>query len=258
MVDYSCKHYQIKCAKDRKIVEDLKNDAEILLKNAQSVAKNAAFGNIGDIKYTLRTDIPNGGFWCDGSTKTQEDLPDVYNMLLQNKLNVIDIENYDNLIASKGSCGFFGLDTANKSFRLPLLQDVYIKAGQEAEVFGAESLPNITGTWDCDGLTDVSYGENVKVSGALYSFTSTQSNNADGFGSGKSAAIGIDASLSSSTYQDGAKVNPDYVKYRAYIILYTTEKELSLVNWKTELTRYTEKLKEDLLAFGTTTITYWE
>lgn len=238
---YSAKHYQTKCAEDRKIVENLKNDAEILLKNAQSVAKNATFGNIGDIKYTLRTDIPNGGFWCDGSIKTQEDLPDVYNMLLQNKLNVIDIEIYNNLIASKGSCGSFGLDIANKSFRLPLLQDVYIKAGQEIDEFGAESLPNITGTWDCDGLSDISYGEKVKVSGALYSFTSTQSHNADGFSDGKGASIGIDASRSSSTYQNGAKVNPDHVKYRAYIILYAAEKEMSIVNWTNQLEKKTNE-----------------
>lgn len=251
---FSAYHYACKTKADREAVEDLKNDAEILLENAQSIAKNATFGNIGDIKYTLRTDIPNGGFWCDGAIFDNQDLEQVYQMLVEGKLQSLPMAEYDATVTENGSCGFFGLDAENKRFKVPLLNDVYLKAGQEAEVFGAESLPNIRGEF----IANVGYS----LQGASGAFSEGTLENATSFANSSTNKVKqtylLDASRVSSTYQDEAKVNPDYVKYRAYIILYTTEKELSLVNWSNELTRLAETLKEELLSFGATTITYWE
>ena len=220
-----------------------------LYKGNKVIAGSRSYiGNIGDIKYTTRVDLPFGGSWCDGSIKLKTQFPTVYQMLIDGKLQALDIATYESALNLNGSCGFFGLDTATESFRVPSLNDVYIKAGQVADEFGAESLPNIRGS-------DLRGGQDNGGGGAFVRDRTGQSNGgANNYG----ADYSFDASCWSSVYQDGAKVNPDHVKYRAYIILFSGEKELSLVNWTKELQNYTENLKKELIAFGTTTITYWD
>ena len=235
---------------------ETKNLIDESVEQAEKISDKVVYGNIGDIKYTARTDTPAGGFWCDGSTFDKQDLEQVYQMLVEGKLQSLPMDEYSTVVTENGSCGFFGLDTENKKFRVPLLNDVYLKAGQEAEVFGAESLPNIKGQLQ----SEVNFVKSDGVDGP-FSFNETYNYT---IGVQNSALYDLkrellfDASRASSAYQDGAKVNPDHVKYRAYVILYLAEKELSIVNWANELTRFTETLKEELVAFGTTTITYWE
>ena len=238
---YSAFHYQTKCAETLNSVINYANIVTELLNDAKNTAKSAAFGNIGDIKYTIRKDVPNGGFWCDGSVKTKQDLPNIYQMLLDNKFQYVTITEYEQILEEKGSCGFFGLDITNECFKLPLLSDIFIKTGQEAEVFGAESLPNITGSFmtGVDGFTSFtgafsSTSDSSKTDYGRVSATSTKQ------------TISFNASRNSSTYQNEAKVNPDYVKYRAYIILFFTEKELSIVNWTNELQQKTNSCIEQI------------
>lgn len=251
---YSAKHYQTKCAETLDSVINYANIATELLNDAKNTAKSAAFGNIGDIKYTIRKDVPNGGFWCDGSIKTKQDLPNIYQMLLDNKFQYVTITEYEQILTEKGSCGFFGLDIANECFKLPLLNDIFIKTGQEAEVFGAESLPNITGNirivndynFDNTSIDGVINGAfEVKEFPALTGATINQNTTVTNDGIWN---VSINASRSSSTYQDEAKVNPDYVKYRAYIILFFTEKEMSIVNWTNALQQKTDQCIEQIEA----------
>ena len=79
--------------------EVLQQSAETV-KNAQKAQEAAdealkyvvlsSFGNIGDIKYTTRTDVPNGGAWCDGTEYTKDAFPDIYQMLVDGKISSID------------------------------------------------------------------------------------------------------------------------------------------------------------------------
>ena len=189
----------------------------------EAIAELASFGNIGDIKYTSRTDVPNGGAWCNGALYTKAQFPDVYQMLVDGKLQSTTISAFDSSVSANGSCGFFGLDTANERFKVPMLKDVYLKAGQAGEMFGAESLPNISGsiTWTnmfCNGV--------ASQTGALAGTSNTVRRHNDG-GSTSGGGIDFNASRSSSTYQDGAKVNPDHVTYRAYVVLYASAAEAS-------------------------------
>ena len=191
----------------------------------QQLASNTfSAGNIGDVKYTSRTDAPNGGAWCDGALYTKAQFPDVYQMLVAGKLQSITVSAFDSSVSSNGSCGFFGLDTANERFKVPLLKDVYIKAGQAGEMFGAESLPNIKGLLTLAGTLPVaSATETSSATGAFYGDgkDTAQKHDASTFiaGAGK---FGFNASRSSSTYKDGAKVQPDHVTYRAYVVLYSS------------------------------------
>lgn len=208
---FSAYHYACKTKADREAIEEI-------APKVLEAADKAAFGNIGDIRYTARTTAPMGGEWCDGATYTKDRYPVLYDMLVSGKLQYVDIATYNSVVELNGSCGMFGLDVANNSFRVPTLTDVYIKAGQVAEEFSAESLPNITGISNGYCTSGTEHG--TDTSGCIYNIVYDTGQGAASNGSWQSK-FGIDASRSSSTYQDGAKVNPDHVTCRAYVILYT-------------------------------------
>lgn len=239
---YSAYHYSCKTKADREAIE-------ALAPKVLEAADKAAFGNIGDVKYTTRTTAPNGGVWCDGSSYGKAEFPDVYRLLTEQKLQSVDIATYDNVVSTNGSCGLFGLDTVNESFKVPTLTNVYIKAGQAGETFGAESLPNITGeitplAANLDGYV-IRNNNSGSKSLSITSTGITAKTTALTTGSYEVGKITLNASKSSSTYKDGAKVNPNNVTYRAYVILYTAEKELSIVNWTQQLDQKTsEGLKQ--------------
>lgn len=183
-----------------------------------------SYGNIGDIKYSMRTEVPYGGAWCDGTMYTKTQLPDLYDMLVNGDLQTVAISEYESQISSNGVCGFFGLDTSNERFKVPTLKDIYIKAGQTPSVFGAESLPNITGSLTND------YSSFASASGAF-----GISNQTNVYASGNiisgNRILSIDASRSSSTYQDNAKVNPDHVVYKAYVVVFTAVEDSTEATW---------------------------
>ena len=174
---------------------------------------------IGSIGYTLRTEVPEGGAWCDGAEYTKEMFPDIYQMLVDGKIQSTTYQNFTSSVSTNGSCGFFGLDSSAQKFKVPMLKDVYIKAGQAGEMFGAESLPNITGK-----LYTIAYG----VEGSFTKEGTYTANGATPNVGWQQGQYLFDASLSSSTYQDGAKVNPDHVTYRAYVVLYASAAEASV------------------------------
>lgn len=177
---------------------------------------------IGSFGYTLDEVAPDGCVFCNGSEYEKAKFPDFYQSLVDNKRKSVDYATFNSSVSTNGSCGFFGLDTENEKFKVPMLKDVYLKAGQEPVIFGGESLPNITGTAATDAFTL----NNLEPTGAFYkadmsylgraSETNTQPN-----------GLGFNASLSSPTYQDGAKVNPDYVAYKVFVVIYNAETEIS-------------------------------
>lgn len=180
---------------------------------------------IGSIGYTLRTEVPEGGAWCDGAEYTQAMFPDIYQMLVDGKLQSTTVSEFDSSVSANGSCGFFGLDTANERFKVPLLKDVYLKAGQAPSMFGAESLPNIIA-----GVSnDIAAGDDSDYTGAI-KLVSAYNNPfwAGATNVNRGRTWDFNASRSSSTYQDGAKVNPDHVTYRAYVVLYASAAEASV------------------------------
>ena len=223
---YSAYHYACKTKKDREAIEALKPQID-------DAVQKAVWGNIGDIKYTTRTTVPNGGYWCDGQTISKSELESVYQMLVDGKLQSVDITTYNSVVTTNGSCGFFGLDTENETFKVPTLTDVYIKSGQAAQTFGAESLPNITGSWSPNGV------DGTTTATGAFSVTSRSANGA-GHSGATTYGFNFDASRSSSVYKSGAKVNPDNVKYRAYVILYTAVKEFNIADYTSRLENTTQ------------------
>lgn len=207
---------------------------------ADSTIKSS-FGNIGDIEYTSRTDVPNGGAWCDGALYTKAQFPDVYQMLVDGKLKSTTVSEFDSEVSTNGSCGFFGLDTANERFKVPMLKDVYIKAGQAPSMFGAESLPNVKGKVGTIG----DYDNTAVVTGA-FKRDGQRVHAVGGGGTVLFYNATFDASRSSSTYKNGAKVQPDHVVYRAYVVLYSSTAEASVAQAQEFMTALDGKANTDL------------
>ena len=239
-----------------KVSENNAKASEINVDNkkaeVEAIAKLVSFGNIGDIKYTSRTDVPNGGAWCNGSLYTKAQFPDVYQMLVDGKLQSTTVSEFDSSVSAKGSCGFFGLDTANECFKVPMLKDVYLKAGQAPSMFGAESLPNIKGNLGSI-VTQRSTNPINDYQGAF------KANNTDNYsGSSTSTAfratgVTFNAYRSSSTYKDNVKVNPDHVVYRAYVVLYSSAAEASVV----QLANKANVEMDNLSASGKSLVSGW-
>ena len=100
--------------------------AKYYAEKAKDTVKNASHVNIGDIQYTCRTVVPNGGAWCDGAEYTQAQFPDVYQMLVDGKLSYTDYSTFNNSVSTNGYCALFALDSSAQKFKVPKLLDKYV------------------------------------------------------------------------------------------------------------------------------------
>lgn len=127
-------------------------------------------------------------------------------------------EEYNADVSAYGQCGRFVI--TNDYVRIPKITR-FIGATITLSEIGksyAESLPDINGNfnettsknneWKASGVFAVSNGE-----------TTSYGNHASA--SATSAKITFFASRSSSTYQEGAKVQPDHIKYPYYMVIST-------------------------------------
>ena len=106
------------------------------------------------------------------------------------------------LYESTGVAWYYILDTQNKRFKLPRTKYGFVGMRDGVSNYVPESLPNIKGS------ADFAYGTlwGTTFSGALYNDLGNHGTRAQGEGGSSPRSIKIDASLSSSTYQDGAPV----------------------------------------------------
>lgn len=125
-------------------------------------------------------------------------------------------EEYASDISKYGQCGRFVV--SSDYVRIPTITR-FIGATITLSEIGktyAESLPNITGE-----LVEFVHGKESHTSSGAFKTTFTANGNI-GSGSGISYdKTDFDASLSSPTYQDGAKVQPDHTKYPYYMVVST-------------------------------------
>ena len=149
---------------------------------------------VGSIIPYAGTTIPAGYLLCDGSA--------------------ISRTTYSALFAAIGTT--YGAGDGNSTFNLPSSTERYLKGNNRG--YGAESLPNITGgfkVWgteaNIDGTSGAFYLKDIGTSKNMINIVS---------GTMNTSGHGIfSASLSSSTYQDSAKVNPDHM-YVNFIVKY--------------------------------------
>lgn len=106
------------------------------------------------------------------------------------------------LYEATGVAWYYILDTENKQFKLPRTKWGFTGLRDGVGNYVPESLPNIKGS------ADFAYGTlwGTTFSGSLYNDRGNYTTRAQGENGSSPQSIKIDASLSSSTYQDGAPV----------------------------------------------------
>lgn len=189
---------------------------------------------IGSIGYTLRTEVPEGGAWCDGTEYTQAAFPDLYQMLVSGKLQSTTYTDFNNQVSTNGYCSLFALNTATTSFKVPSLPDKYVidtnttapvvGNGMALGLKGPVSSKNPLGQYGIIQSTDdtlfvekTAYGANA---GAILSRSAGTGVRLGVFGvTSDPAKSGLIADTS-----DLSKV----VTLKAYVVLYTSAAEASV------------------------------
>lgn len=235
-------------ALEAKVAADMASEASERAKNA---AQKAVAGNIGDIKWTMRNDVPAGGAWCDGAEYGSAAFPDVWSMLVEGRLPSLSYEDYEAVRSvSGGNCGRFALDVSTEKFRVPTFTSAYMGAtGDPAAVglYEADQIVNITGYIP----TDIGTGG---IRGAFYSVGGeVPYAGGDGVGIG----VGFDASRIVRT---GDRVQPETVLMRAYIILYSNVRDGALAQAAELMTALAGKAgcsADNFTASGRQAVTRW-
>lgn len=233
---------------------DLLNQTQIAAQNAQNYA-NEAWGkisNVGDIFYSLRLDDElNGAVVCDGKYYEIDDFTGTHsikNLLEQNKLPYVSLSEYENTLNSFGSVRCFGYDIGGTQFRVPKLDDVYIKVGTAnlPNEFNIESLPNIIGE-----LNNTAYVNASLARGAFSTIATGGSLAGASQATGAGAwDVAFHASNSSPVYQDNAKVNPNNIRYRAFVQLansVTEDATISAISAISKLSDASYKSKDEVI-----------
>lgn len=200
--------------------------------DAKKYAIEASSVSVGNIFYTSRLDNElNGAVEANGAEYNvnaftgEQSVP---SLLANGKLPYVSMAEYESIVSANGSCRAFGWDNGD-TFRVPTLKDVYLMAGQAETVgeFISESLPNTSGSFQ--GMRNRFFLQ--ATSGAFGSLTEqNDANKIQQTGETLSEKqtywmARFNASRSSSTYQNGAKVRPDNVRYRAMVQISTGVKE---------------------------------
>lgn len=171
-------------------------------------------GVLNDERFTLLDGktLASNGTYAEFYRKAVENIANGYWVQCTEEEFNSDVSNY-------GSCGKFVV--TDEYIRIPKITK-FIGATNILSEIGKtykESLPNIKGRIDPISSGRGSAGF-VSQSGSLIGETNDKTAGLGGNGVYK-ATLGFDASRSSSTYQDGAKVQPDHTKYPYYMKIST-------------------------------------
>ena len=208
---------------------DSTQDCFYILENKGAVGRN-----IGDFFWTFRKDNSlNGAYECNAQEFNKSDFTgdtNPYDLLVAGSIPSVDYETYASEIESTGVCTYFGLDTTNQKFKVPKIKEIYVQADEVSKVgqFVSESLPNILaspcGVWRSDQLSPSIATGAVKIQQTALHIAGSGGTNE------KIWSTNFDASISSSTYKDNAKVQPNSIKLRPMVQLATGADETSLAN----------------------------
>lgn len=191
-----------------------------LRQGGKIIAGNNSGQSVGNIFWTMRkTNALNGAVECNGATYDTDDFDgaqSIGELLESGEVPYVSLADYATALASDGVCGVFGWDgTGTTSFRVPLLQDIFVEAGTAAQIgdYLEPAIPNIK------------YSVNYPTIGG--------SNGALTLGARSSSYVGpassnnvyfypnnVNASTVSSVYKDNADtVQPKAVRYRPMVQL---------------------------------------
>ena len=154
------------------------------------------------------------------------------------------------LYASQGVAWYYVLDTANTQFKLPQSKWGFVGCRNNVGNYVLETLPNITGSaYNNDGNAITSYYPKktgsfygIKNLGAIGWYSKPANNNSDSV----NFSLGFDASLSSSTYQNGAPVQQRATEMYLYFYVGETAQDANLINAGRALEQLANKANVDM------------
>lgn len=191
--------------------------------------------------FASSTYTPDGCLPCDGTEYNKSDYSVFFTTYLAGgKLATCTYEEYESDITTYGQCAKFALDTTDNKFKVPTIKDgsYLTQALSDTEIGKAynESLPNITGATK---IGSTNYQVDSTTSGAFEYDTSSH------FNIGAGSDVGLiptkfNASRSSSTYQDNAKVQGDNVRVRFFVVVAVVPDDLSddILNSKADKSQF--------------------
>ena len=187
--------------------------------------------------------VPDGALPIDGTEYTKALFPNFYtNFLVAGLLNTCTYDEYASDITTYGQCGKFALDTENGKFKVPTIKDgSYLTQALSDTELGKvynESLPNIEGRCGFLGLTGNS------ITSGVFAKINTSAVGAYISGGYKSE-VTFDASRSSSTYQNNAKVQGDNVRVRYFVQVANGQINQSDMDWSAFVSALQGKLNKD-------------
>lgn len=187
--------------------------------------------------------VPDGALPLNGTEYTKALFPNFYtNFLVAGLLNTCTYDEYASDITTYGQCGKFALDTENEKFKVPTIKDgSYLTQALSNTELGKvynESLPNIEGQCGFLGLSVDS------TTGGAFAKINTSATGSYVAGGVKSE-VTFDASRSSSTYQNNAKVQGDNVRVRYFVQVANGQINQSDMDWSAFVSALQGKLNKD-------------
>lgn len=187
--------------------------------------------------------VPNGALPLDETEYTKALFPNFYtNFLVAGLLNTCTYDEYASDITTYGQCGKFALDTENGKFKVPTIKDgSYLTQALSDTELGKvynESLPNIKGRCGFLGLSADS------ITSGAFAKISTSATGAY-VGGGYKSEVTFDASRSSSTYQNNAKVQGNNVRVRYFVQVANGQINQSDMDWSAFTSALQGKLNKD-------------
>ena len=214
---------------------------------AADKAMYASWGNIGDIKYTTRTEVPVGGAWCDGTEYTQAMFPDIYQMLIDGKIQSLSYAEYDERISTDGYCEFLGFDSSTTSFKVPTLPDKYVVDTNttspvlgNGNALGFQVASGVRYAFGGSASGEAIIGRS-RSSGKVGNTGTTTTNDED---IGKLVGIATDASKS-GIIADTSNLSK-VITLKAYVVLYSSAAEASVAQAAEFINALTNKANSDL------------
>ena len=201
---------------------------------------------------------PQGTLPLDGAEYSSTQFPSLWSNYLiasttedsdtptgNSRLVTCTYTEYASDIATYGQCAKFAIDTTNNKFKVPLIKDgSYIAQAKSDSELGKcynESLPNITG-YIKGSITENS---NPQAGGAFNINHTYDSGDRVGQANWTSKGVDFNASRSSSTYQDNAKVQGDNVRLRWFVVVANGTVSQSAMDWSAWATSLNGKLNKD-------------
>ncbi len=218
----------------------------------KSISSNA-IGQIISMQCT-KDYVPMGCLPCDGQQYEKAQFPDLWNNYLNAETPLLltcTYSEYQQDITTYGQCIKFAIDTTKEIFKVPTIKNgSYITQALSDTELGKsynESLPNIRAkSYSTSTGTTGNVDNNVVISGAYEIDTLITTRNIQSGTLSTSKALAINASLSSSTYQDNAKVQGDNVRLRFFVVVANGEINQSQMDWSAWASSLQGKTNTDL------------